>query len=171
MLLSYNDHTCIISSYDYCIDSVYFHPLPENHKNILEVHQIMKYNNLSLIKKAPAIYRCLTKNDQVVFGRSKNNTQLWGAGTPHSLRRRGSAYTMRFDLKPEVIIHKLRLFRKSCITFVWLDEHCVGHLNACTVFSCFLHPSRGGAYTQEVYHENLRIYRPQAERPGLPGIG
>ena len=25
---------------------------------------------------------------------------------------------MRFDLKPEVIIPKLRLFRKSCITFV-----------------------------------------------------
>ena len=62
---------------------------------------------------------------------------------------------MRFDLKPEVIIHKLRLFRKSCITFVWLDEHCVGHLNACTVFSCFLHPSGGGAYTQEVYHSGM----------------
>ena len=42
--------------------------------------------------------------------------------------------------------------------------------NACTVFSCFLHPSRGGAYTQEVYHENLRIYRPQPQGLGLPGI-
>ena len=80
------------------------------------------------------------------------------------------AYTMRFDLKPEVIIHKLRLFRKSCITFVWLDEHCVGHLNACTVFSCFLHPSWGGAYTQEVYYENLRFYRPQAQGSELSGI-
>ena len=26
------------------------------------------------------------------------------------------------------------------------------------------------AYTQEVYHENLRFYRPQAQGPGLPGI-
>ena len=38
---------------------------------------------------------------------------------------------------------------------MWLDEHCVGHLNACTVFSCFLHPSGGGAYTQEVYHSGM----------------
>ena len=27
--------------------------------------------------------------------------------------------------------------------------------NACTVFSCFLHPSWGGAYTQEVYHSGM----------------
>ena len=27
--------------------------------------------------------------------------------------------------------------------------------NACTVFSCFLHPSGGGAYTQEVYHSGM----------------
>ena len=111
MLLSYNDHTCIISSYDYCIDSVYFHPLPENHKNILEVHQIMKYNNLSLIKKAPAIYRCLTINYKLFLGGTRTTRQAIAVPTQQ-------------DSIP---------------------------------------PLCGGAYTQKVYHENLRFYRPQTQ--------
>ena len=89
--------------------------------------------------------------------------------SPHSLRRRVSAYTIRFDLKPEAIIHDLRVFRKLYILCV-VERTLCRAFDACTVFSCFLHPSRGGAYTQEVYHENLRIYRPQAERSELPGI-
>ena len=64
----------------------------------------------------------------------------------------------------EIIIHKALAFRKAeCIKpLCVVEKRCVGHLDACTVFSCFLHPSRGGVYTQEVCYENLRIYRPQA---------
>ena len=76
---------------------------------------------------------------------------------------------MRFDLKPEAIIHDLRVFRKLYILCV-VERTLCRAFDACTVFSCFLHPSRGGAYTQEVYHENLRIYRPQTQGSGLPGI-
>ena len=79
-----------------------------------------------------------------------------------------SAYTMRFNLTPGVYYTQPAVFPQACVsTFVCVLKHCVGHLDACTVFSCFLHPSRGGVYTQEVYHENLRIYRPQAQGPGL----
>ena len=80
-----------------------------------------------------------------------------------------TAYTMRFDLKPEAIIHDLRVFRKLYILCV-VERTLCRAFDACTVFSCFLHPSWGGAYTQEVYHENLRFYRPQAQGPGLPGV-
>ena len=84
---------------------------------------------------------------------------------PHSLRRRVNAYTIRFDLKPEAIIHDLRVFRKLYILCV-VERTLCRAFDACTVFSCFLHPSWGGAYTQEVYHENLRFYRPQAQERG-----
>ena len=76
-----------------------------------------------------------------------------------------TAYTMRFDLKPEAIIHDLRVFRKLYILCV-VERTLCRAFDACTVFSCFLHPSWGGAYTQEVYHENLRVYRPQAQERG-----
>ena len=39
-------------------------------------------------------------------------------GTPHSLRRRSWRLKMRFDLKPEAIIHDLRVFRKLYILCV-----------------------------------------------------
>ena len=82
-----------------------------------------------------------------------------------------TAYTMRFNLTPGVYYTQPAAFPQACVsTFVCVLKHCVGHLNACTVFSCFLHPLRGGVYTQEVCYENLRIYRPQAQGPGLPRI-
>ena len=45
-------------------------------------------------------------------------------GTPHSLRRRSWRLKMRFDLKPEAIIHDLRVFRKLYILCVCFEALC-----------------------------------------------
>ena len=54
-----------------------------------------------------------------VIGRNKNNTAAMGSSQlPIACAGGMSAYTMRFDLKPEAIIHDLRVFRKLYILCV-----------------------------------------------------
>ena len=74
----------------------------------------MKYHNLSLIKKAPAIYRCLTINYKLFLGGTRTTRQAIAVPTQQ-------------DSIP---------------------------------------PLCDGAYTQKVYHENLRFYRPQPQGRG-----
>ena len=49
----------------------------------------------------------------LILGKTRSTRQLWGAATPHSLRRRFGAYTMGFHPKPVDIIHDLAAFCKS----------------------------------------------------------
>ena len=83
-----------------------------------------------------------------------------------------SAYTTGFYPAPWGLLYMtlLRFARFNVCGLCVVEMTLCRAFNACTVFSCFLHPSWGGAYTQEVYHENLRFYRPQAQEPGLPGV-
>ena len=120
--------------------------------------------SITEVRWASLIFRCF-------WEKQEQHGSYGEVGTPHSLRRRLrrlhneiQSHTWSYYTQPAAL-------PQACVsTFVCVLKHCVGHLNACTVFSCFLHPARGGTYTQEVYHENLRIYRPQAKRPGLPGM-
>ena len=82
-----------------------------------------------------------------------------------------SAYTTGFYPAPWGLLYMTLLrFARFNVCLCVVEMTLCRAFNACTVFSCFLHPSWGGAYTQEVYHENLRFYRPQAQEPGLPGV-
>ena len=85
------------------------------------------------------------ENDSVVFGRNKNNTAAMGSwDLPIACAGEVTAYTMRFNLTPEVYYTQPAALPQACVsTFVCVLKHCVGHLNACTVFSCFLHPLAG----------------------------
>ena len=115
--------------------------------------------------------RINSKNISLFLGEARTTRQLWGVASSPSPAQRMVRLKMRFNLTPGVYYTQPAVFPQACVsTFVCVLKHCVGHLNACTVFSCILHPSWGGVYTQEVYHENLRIYRPQAQGPGLPRI-
>ena len=81
-----------------------------------------------------------SKESALIKGKARITRQLWGAGTPHSLRRRGRAYTTGFNPAPkDDYTRPLSISQDGVWPLCVFWKHCVGHFQCLHgVFLVFL---------------------------------